>query len=548
MKIALAQLNYIIGDIEGNTAKIIGEIEKAKAEKADLVIFSELAICGYPPKDLLDYPSFILRCEKGLEEIQEVTEGIGVLVGGPSWTKLEKGKKLYNSAFFYSDKKLIRRIDKTLLPTYDIFDEYRYFHYNELFECVEFKGEKIAVTICEDLWNLDEEKLYVSTPMDELMKQNPTVMINLSGSPYSYNHVEKRRKRMQLNAKTYGLPLFYVNQVGGNTDILFDGGSMFINRNGDIAEECEFYKEDFKVINWDSSHTYEDNHEDYYDYDIGLIHDALVMGVKDYFGKVGFKKALLGSSGGIDSAVVHAIAADALGAENIKAIMMPSKYSSSGSVDDAVKLADNLKSPYSIIPIKKPFDAFNETLEEEFEGTEPNVTEENLQARSRGIMLMAISNKFGSMVLNTSNKSESAVGYSTLYGDMCGGLSVIGDLYKEQVYELARFINRYGEVIPYEIVSKEPSAELRHDQKDSDSLPPYPLLDKILFYYIEEKKGWQEIVAMKIEGLDEALVRKIIRKVDRNEYKRFQASPTLRISHKAFGFGRRMPIVARYNH
>jgi NAD+ synthase (glutamine-hydrolysing) len=548
MNIALAQLNYIIGDIEGNTTKILAEVDAAKAANVDLVVFSELAICGYPPKDLLDYPSFIERCELALDTIRIASNEIGVLVGSPSLSGLAKGKKLYNSAFFFSDQKLLAKVNKTLLPTYDIFDEYRYFETNNVFECVDFKGERIAVTICEDLWNLDNEKLYHVTPMDELIKQNPTVMINLSGSPYSYNHVEKRRTRMQLNAKTYSLPLFYVNQVGGNTDLLFDGGSMFINRLGDIEEECEFYNEDFKVIQWDSSTLYEDNHQEYNDYDIGLIHDALVMGVRDYFSKVGFKNAVLGSSGGIDSAVVHAIAAEALGAENVKAITMPSKYSSSGSVDDAQKLAQNLGSPFSIIPIKKAFDAFEETLADEFIGTEPNVTEENLQARSRGIILMAYSNKFGNMVLNTSNKSESAVGYSTLYGDMCGGLSVIGDLYKEQVYELARFINRYGEVIPYEIVNKEPSAELRPDQKDIDSLPPYPVLDKILFHYIEGKKGWQEIVDLNLEGADEILIRKIIRMVDRNEYKRFQAPPTLRISHKAFGFGRSMPIVARYNH
>lgn len=548
MNIALAQLNYIIGDIEGNTTKILAEVDAAKAANVDLVVFSELAICGYPPKDLLDYPSFIERCELALDTIRIASNEIGVLVGSPSLSGLAKGKKLYNSAFFFSDQKLLAKVNKTLLPTYDIFDEYRYFETNNVFECVDFKGERIAVTICEDLWNLDNEKLYHVTPMDELIKQNPTVMINLSGSPYSYNHVEKRRTRMQLNAKTYSLPLFYVNQVGGNTDLLFDGGSMFINRLGDIVEECEFYNEDFKVIKWDNSTLYEDNHQEYNDYDIGLIHDALVMGVRDYFSKVGFKNAVLGSSGGIDSAVVHAIAAEALGAEHVKAITMPSKYSSSGSVDDAQKLAQNLGSPFSIIPIKKAFDAFEETLADEFIGTEPNVTEENLQARSRGIILMAYSNKFGNMVLNTSNKSESAVGYSTLYGDMCGGLSVIGDLYKEQVYELARFINRYGEVIPYEIVNKEPSAELRPDQKDIDSLPPYPVLDKILFHYIEGKKGWQEIVDLNLEGADEILIRKIIRMVDRNEYKRFQAPPTLRISHKAFGFGRSMPIVARYNH
>jgi len=263
MKIALVQLNYVIGDIEGNTAKILAEIAKAKEAKTDIAVFSELAICGYPPKDLLDYPSFIERCEIGLAIICEATEGIAVLVGGPAWTGLQKGKKLYNSAFFFADKKLLRRIDKTLLPTYDIFDEYRYFQPNEVFECVEYMGERIAVTICEDLWNLDDDKLYKVTPMDELYGQKPSVMINLSGSPYSYNHVEKRRNRMQLNAKTYGLPLVYVNQVGGNTDILFDGGSMFINRIGEIVEECEFYKEDIKIIEWDSAKIYEDNNQEY---------------------------------------------------------------------------------------------------------------------------------------------------------------------------------------------------------------------------------------------------------------------------------------------
>ena len=543
MKIALSQLNYIIGDIEGNANRIIAEIKRAENQGAELIVFSELAVCGYPPKDLLDYPSFIKRCEAALETIRQNVSSTAALVGAPSWSMKEKGKKLYNSAYFFYEKELLQRIDKTLLPTYDIFDEYRYFEPNSSFKCVDFKGQKIAVTICEDLWNLDDEKLYSVTPMDELIKQNPSVMINLSGSPYSYNHVEERRERMQHNAKHYKLPLFYVNQVGGNTDILFDGGSMFINRNGEIVGECAFYTEDFKVYDWDSTKVYEDAHEEYRDYDIGLIHDALVMGVRDYFNKLGFKKAVLGSSGGIDSAVVHALAAEALGAENVKAIMMPSQYSSEGSVVDAVELAKNLGSDYSIIPIKSVFDEFKNLLSVEFAGSAENVAEENMQARSRGLILMSISNKFGPIVLNTSNKSESAVGYSTLYGDMCGGLSVIGDLYKEQVYELARFINRYGEVIPFEIINKEPSAELRPDQKDSDSLPPYPVLDKMLFHYIEERKGWQEIVAL---GFEEAMVRKIVKMVDRNEYKRFQASPTLRISHKAFGVGRQMPIVAKY--
>ncbi len=545
MKIAISQLNYKIGDIDGNTAKILDAISKAKNENADLVIFSELAVCGYPPKDLLDYPNFIDRCEFAINLIGENSVDIGVIVGAPSWSKLDRGKKLYNSAFFYENKKLLKRIDKTLLPTYDVFDEYRYFESNKIFECVSFRGEKLAVTICEDLWNIDDEKMYKLIPMDELQKDNPTLMINLSGSPYSYNHVEKRRNRMQQNAKIYSLPLCYVNQVGGNTDILFDGGSMFINKNGDIVEECTFYHEDFKLIEWSSGSVYPDNHQDYYDYDISLIHDALLMGIRDYFGKMGFNKAVIGSSGGIDSAVVHTLAAKALGGENVRAIMMPSKYSSEGSVNDAVALAKNLNSPYRIISIEQTVKSLNLTLEEEFEGLEEDVTEENIQARSRGVILMAISNKFGYIVLNTSNKSESAVGYSTLYGDMCGGLSVIGDLYKEQVYELARFMNRSSPVIPQEIIDKEPSAELRPNQKDSDSLPAYSVLDKILFHYIEEQKGWKEIVKL---GIEEDLVRRIIRLVDKNEYKRFQASPTLRISHKAFGIGRQMPIVARYNH
>lgn len=545
MKIVISQLNYVIGDIDGNTSKILEEISKARKVNADLIIFSELAVCGYPPKDLLDYPSFIDRCELAVKQIGENSSNIGVIFGAPSWNNLDRGKKLYNSAYFFENQKLLKRIDKTLLPTYDVFDEYRYFEPNEIFECISFRGEKLAVTICEDLWNIDDQKMYKLIPMDVLQNENPTLIINLSGSPYSYNHVEKRRNRMQQNAKKYSLPLFYVNQVGGNTDILFDGGSMFINKNGDIVEECAFYQEDFKIIEWSSGSVYPDNHQDYYDYDISLIHDALFMGIKDYFTKMGFKKAIIGSSGGIDSAVVHALAAKALGGENVKAIMMPSKYSSKGSVDDAVKLAENLNSPYRIISIEETVKSLNSSLEEEFEGLGEDITEENIQARSRGIILMAISNKYGHIVLNTSNKSESAVGYSTLYGDMCGGLSVIGDLYKEQVYELARFMNRYGKIIPQEIINKEPSAELRPEQKDSDSLPDYSVLDKILFHYIEEKKGWREIVKL---GMDEDLVRRIIRLVDKNEYKRFQASPTLRISHKAFGIGRQMPIVAKYDH
>jgi NAD+ synthase (glutamine-hydrolysing) len=543
MKIVLSQLNYTIGDLSGNVEKMAGEIAKAKLDEADLIVFSELSICGYIPKDMLNYESFIVRCYDALDELIECTDGIAIIVGMPTRSNLEKGKKLYNSALFIADKEVKCEIHKSLLPTYDVFDEYRYFEPNKKFELVTYKDVKIAITVCEDLWNLDEPRLYDVTPMEELTKLGPDLMVNISGSPYSYNHVEERKNRMVINARTYSLPLVYVNQIGAHTDILFDGGSMFINQTGDIAEELNYFSEDYRCIDWSKDSLYPDHSLDYKDEDIELIHDALVMGVKDYFGKMGFKKALLGSSGGIDSAVIHALAAEALGPENVLAVLLPSKYSSEGSIVDAEQLAKNITSPYKVISIEDLVEVVEETLEPHFEGFKPDVTEENIQARSRGLLLMALSNKYGSMVLNTSNKSETAVGYATLYGDMCGGLSAIGDLYKMQVYELARYINRDKEIIPEAIINKAPSAELRFDQKDSDSLPPYELLDKILMLYIEQQKGWQEIVDL---GYDETIVRKVIKLVDRNEYKRFQAAPILRISNLAFGIGRQMPLVAKF--
>lgn len=520
-------------------------VQIADKDKCDLIVFSELAVCGYPPKDLLDYPSFIRRCTEAIDKLRLASGNIGILVGSPTPSNLQRGKKLYNAAFFLYEQKVQAIVHKGLLPTYDIFDEYRYFEPSNHFETVEFKGFKLAVTICEDLWNLTGDHLYKITPMDELMKESPDIMINLSGSPYSYNHVEERRSRMQQNASHYNLPLIYVNQVGGNTDVLFDGGSMFINDKGEIAEECAFFEEDRLIVDWNPGKEYKDDCEEYHDHDIQLIHDAVVMGLRDYFHKSGFQKAILGSSGGIDSAVVNALAVEALGNENVTGVLMPSPYSSEGSVKDARKLAENLNCPYHIVPITDVFQAFNNTLSPLFEEHPHDVTEENLQARTRGVIVMAMSNKFGGIVLNTSNKSESAVGYTTLYGDMCGGLSVIGDLYKTQVYEMAQFINRNGEIIPDSIITKPPSAELRPDQKDADSLPPYDLLDRILYHYIEEQKGWEEIQAL---GFDPEVVRQVAKLVDRNEYKRYQAAPTLRISHKAFGTGRRMPIVAKYYH
>lgn len=545
MKIVLSQLNYTIGDLEGNVEKMVEHINLAKQDQADLVVFSELSICGYIPKDMLNYTSFVDRCYAALQKLSSHTNGIGVLVGMPTYSKLEKGKFLYNSAVFIADGEIKQEVHKTLLPTYDVFDEYRYFEPNKNFELITYKGVKIAVTICEDLWNLNPPRLYDVTPMDELIKLDPDLMINLSGSPYSYNHVEERKARMVENAKAYKLPLVYVNQIGAHTDILFDGGSLFVNSNGEIAEELAYFEEDYRCIDWQKGELYEDKSKDYKDEDIELIHDALVMGIRDYFGKMNFKKALLGSSGGIDSAVINALAVEALGAENVLAVLLPSKYSSEGSVTHAKQLAENLGCPYEIVPISDMVASVENSLATQFANYSPDVTEENIQARSRGLLLMAMSNKFGSILLNTSNKSETAVGYSTLYGDMCGGISAIGDLYKMQVYEMARYINRDREIIPMDIITKEPSAELRFDQKDSDSLPPYELLDKILFLYVEREKGWKEIVEA---GFDEATVRKIVKLVDRNEYKRYQGSPILRISNLAFGIGRQMPLVAKYNY
>lgn len=542
MKIAMAQISFTIGDLDGNVQRMVEAIERAKND-AELIVFSELAVCGYIPKDKLNYESFIQHCDEAIDRLLPHSKDIGIIVGAPRRSNLEKGKSLYNTAIVMDGGQIVTEVYKTLLPTYDIFDEYRYFEPNTRFELVEFRGQKIALTICEDLWNLNQPWLYPVTPMDELAKLGPDLMINISGSPYSYNHVEERRDRMIGNAKKYGLPLVYVNQVGAHTDIIFDGGSLFIDANGTIAEELESFEEDFLIIDYQEGKNYETHSKDQKDSDIELIHNAILCGIRDYFGKMGFKKALLGASGGIDSALVNALAVEAVGAENVTSIMMPSIYSSKGSVDDAVKLCEATGNPYHIIPIKEMVSAIDSTMAEVFNGTNPDVTEENIQARSRGLILMAYSNKFGQILLNTSNKSETAVGYATLYGDMCGGLSPIGDLYKTQVYEMAKYINRNGVIIPEEIITKPPSAELRPNQKDSDSLPPYDLLDRILVHYIEEQKGWQEIVEF---GYDEEIVRKIVKLVDRNEYKRFQAAPILRISHKSFGMGRQMPLVAKY--
>ncbi len=541
MKIAIAQLNYHIGNFDRNFEKISQAIDNAKKQRADLVLFAELAISGYPPRDFLEFDDFIEKCWNTLEKILPLTKGIGVVIGLPTKNPEFDGKDLFNSAVFLADGKLVSEHHKALLPNYDIFDEYRYFEPNHNFEIVAFRGKKLAVTICEDLWNLGNHPLYKINPMDELMKLEPDVMINIAASPFHYDQAKTRKEILLANVEKYKLPLFYVNHVGAQTELLFDGGSLVMNAKAKIVEELRYFEEDLKVFELDQLDACRTIIKQPSKFE--LIHDGLVMGVKNYFQKLGFTKAILGLSGGIDSAVTAVIAAGALGAENVRCVLMPSEFSSDHSIKDAEDLAKNLGSPYEVVPIKNSFESIRETLKVQFEETRFDLTEENIQARIRGVILMALSNKFGYILLNTSNKSEAAVGYGTLYGDMNGGLSVLGDVYKTEVFDLARYINREKEIIPLNTIVKPPSAELRPDQKDSDSLPEYDILDEILYQYIEKRKGPKDLILM---GFEEFLVQRILKLVNTNEYKRYQTPPILRVSPKAFGMGRRMPIVARY--
>jgi len=549
MKIALAQLNYHIGDFEENVAGIIYGIHKAKAEGADLVVFAELSVCGYPPRDYLEFDDFIEKCYQGVLQIASECTDVAAIVGSPSVNPADKGKPLYNTAYFLADGRVQSAVNKTLLPNYDVFDEYRYFEPNRLpYDVIEYKGQRIALTICEDLWNITDDPLYVRNPMDELIRLNPDLLINIAASPFNYLQPVDRLAVLKRNALAYKLPVFYVNHVGGQTELLFDGGSMVINASGDLVLELKRFSEDFRVL--DTEELELENLIPDMGYKISvpgsrisLIHDALVMGIKDYFHKMGFPKAILGLSGGIDSAVTLVLASEALGKENVRAILLPSEFSSAHSIKDAEDLVKNLQAEHEIISIEESFKAMQHSLEPQFRGLPFNLTEENIQARLRAVILMALSNKFGYILLNTSNKSEAAVGYGTLYGDMCGGLSVLGDLYKTQVYELARFINRDRVIIPQNSLNKPPSAELRPGQKDSDSLPEYDILDKILFQYIEERKSPRELLEA---GFDEAVVKRILNLVNTSEYKRYQTPPILRVSPKAFGMGRRMPIVGKY--
>jgi len=558
MKIFIAQQNYHIGNFEYNIEKIISAIETAKAAGGDLILFSELSVCGYPARDFVEFNDFIAKCYDAIDRIKMHADTIGVLVGSPAKNKFQKGKSLFNAAFFLHEQTIKAEIHKTLLPTYDVFDEYRYFEPAYEWKTVLFKGKRLAITICEDIWNLGDNPLYRICPMDLLMEEQPDIMLNLSASPFDYTHDEDRKSVIKANVLKYKIPMFYCNAVGSQTEIVFDGASMIFDKDANLCQSIPLFKEALisATVNADGSidgsilepasrvpnkelnpATLEPM------LNIAQVYDALVLGIRDYFAKMQFSKAIIGSSGGIDSAVTLALACDALGKENVRAILMPSPFSTDHSVNDALALSNNLNNPYDIIRINDVYESFLQTLEPVFNGLPFSLAEENIQSRTRGNLLMAISNKLGYILLNTSNKSELATGYGTLYGDMAGGLGVLGDCYKLQVYALANYINRNSEIIPTNIIDKAPSAELRPNQKDSDSLPDYAVLDQVLYQYIEKRQGPAEIKAL---GFDAALVDRTLKMVNTNEYKRNQFCPIIRVSPKAFGVGRRVPIVGKY--
>lgn len=550
MKITLVQLNYHIGNFGENSQKIIDHINKARERGSELVVFSELAVSGYPPLDLLTRQEFVEASVRTIHEIASHCRDVAAVIGGASLNPNARGKQLHNSAWFLADGVVKETIHKTLLPNYDVFDEHRYFQANEEFKVVNYKGQRIALTICEDLWDdqptsatFARNSLYTLSPMQKLAALKPDFMVNIAASPFSYHQENVRKEVVCKKAANYRIPVAYVNQVGANTELIFDGGSMMVNREGHITHKLPTFTEASEDVETDEIDQLSSGSLTETD-PIKLIHDGLVLGIRDYFVKTGLKKALVGLSGGIDSAVTVALATKALGADNVHGMLMPSQYSTGHSVSDAETLAANLGIETDTVAIRDIYEQVDEAMAPVFGDRPPDVTEENIQARIRGLLLMAYSNKFGHILLNTSNKSEAAVGYGTLYGDMNGGLSVLGDVYKTDVFKLARFLNRNEEIVPENTIIKPPSAELRPDQKDSDSLPDYDVLDQVLFRYIELNHSPESIIG---EGFAEDTVRHAVKLVNINEYKRYQAPPILRVSGKAFGVGRRMPLVARYD-
>lgn len=541
MKIAIAQINPTVGDIEGNLKKMLMEISRAEDLSSDIIIFSELSLIGYPPRDLLYNPDIVKKIKEVLrDKVTPASQNIGVILGVPSY---EEGK-IYNSALFFYEGKLLARQDKTLLPNYDVFDEVRYFKPARSTHPVVFNGKRLGITICEDIWNDKDywdRRLYDVDPIEDLISQGIDIIINISASPYHYSKRSLRIDMLSYIAKKYKKIVVYVNQVGGNDELIFDGSSLVIDEGGCVIWEGKNFEEDFYVIDTEDISTgKESNH---LKEDISFVHKALISGIRDYLAKTGFSRALVALSGGIDSSVVACLAVSALGAENVLGVGMPSRYSSKESLIDAEILAKNLDIEFRVIPIEKVFSTFLESLNPRGYPV-MDIAEENLQARIRGNIIMFLSNREGYLVLSTGNKSELAMGYCTLYGDMSGGLSVIGDVPKTMVYELARFINSEEEIIPNRILLKPPSAELRPDQKDEDSLPPYSILDLIIKAYVEDNLSVDSMVSM---GFDRNLVIDVVRRIDSAEYKRRQSAPILKVTTKAFGTGRRMPIVWRRN-
>jgi NAD+ synthase/NAD+ synthase (glutamine-hydrolysing) len=549
MKIALAQLNYTVGDLDGNALKILDAYRHACARGAELVVFSELAVCGYPPRDLLLKRSFVSDTKAALENIARGMTAAPAVVGYVDFTEEKAGRPFRNAAAFIEGGAVRQRVWKSLLPTYDVFDEDRYFEPAASVELVLCGGVRLGVTICEDIWNQEAfwrgrqdrsgQPLYQRDPVGDLCAAGAEIIVNISASPYMLGKERLRHELLTTVVRHYQRPLVYVNQVGGNDELIFDGNSMALDAEGQLLAQSRAFEEDIVIVDTNAGqpvHFHAPCEEE-------SLYHALVLGLRDYAGKCGFKSLVLGLSGGIDSAVVGVLAAAAVGPRNVIGVSMPSRFSSDHSKSDAELLANNLGIRYLTIPIEPAHRAFQEMLGHVFAGTEPGAAEENIQARVRGVILMALSNKFGNMLVTTGNKSEMATGYCTLYGDMCGGLAVISDVPKMLVYRLAKWINREREIIPSGSITKPPSAELRPNQTDQDSLPPYDQLDRILKAYVEEHRSVAEIVA---GGEPEAVVRDVARRIDVNEYKRKQAPPGLKVSGKAFGIGRRVPIVQRY--
>jgi len=540
MKISVCQINSIVGDLKGNKQKIIDGYRKGVNDNVELVVFPELALIGYPPLDLIEKKEFRKAVMNAAEEIAKKTKNVGLLFGSITEDDDQVGTDVHNSALLCFDGKIQFIQNKTLIPNYDVFDEMRYFDSAKRVDVFKFKGEKLGISICEDIWNDSDYwciRRYSNDPVNRLILGGATILINISASPYAYKKREDRREMLSVLTKGNEIPLLYVCYVGGQTELIFDGASMCFNKNGNLVKMGKFFEEDYFIfdtkINYPKIEIVERSFEE-------EIIDSITYGLREYCKKLNFKKVLIGLSGGIDSAIVTYFAVKALGKKNVNVIMMPSAYSSKGSILDAEKLVNSLGINSNVIPIQPLFDNALKNLEPIFNDTTPNIAEENLQARIRGLYLMAVSNKFNYLVLATGNKSELAMGYCTLYGDMSGGLAIIGDLYKSEIYHLAKYINKEKEIIPNEIITKAPSAELKENQKDQDTLPPYEFLDKVLKMYLEENKECKEIIE---ELGDDKDVCKILNIVDKNEYKRRQAAPSLRVSTKAFGYGRRFPVV-----